>query len=79
MNDATRIICILLKERRLKIEGIYASSLAQNEAFPNEVLPLQRIHGYQGKVIIASFVRVKEKIKLLRELGVENNNILRLF
>ena len=78
VNDATRILCILLKERHLKIVGTYVGSSAQNKVFSHEVLPLDKIKGYQGKVIVASFVGVKEKIRELLKLGIEKNNILRL-
>ena len=78
VNDATRILCILLKERHLEIVGTYVGSSVKNKVFSCEVLPLEKIKGYRGKVIVASFVGVKEKIRELLELGIEKNNILRL-
>lgn len=79
VNDATRIINILLRERRLKVSGIYSGTLTPNKiSCFQSVLPLSEIAGYRGKVIVASFIGVKDKIRELVKLGIDKNDILRL-
>ena len=78
VNDATKILCILLRERRVRVAGVYTQSALVGNLKFCKVQPLKAIKGYRGKVIMASFVKVKEKLKVLSDLGIEKCNILRL-
>ncbi len=46
--------------------------------FPLSVAEIEDLRGYKGKVIIASFTGITEKVNKLREVGIEENNIVRL-
>lgn len=78
VNDATKILQILLSERCVNIAGIYSRDLPLHLKCNYKVLPLEMIKGYSGKIIVASFIGIKEKIQRLLSLGVEKKNILRL-
>lgn len=77
-NDVTKILFILARKKRMKIVNIFDISLAGKYYLGHKVSPLENLKNCNGKVLIASFAGVKEKIAKLKNSGVKENNIIRL-
>jgi hypothetical protein len=73
-----KILYILTKKMPLKIPNIYNNSDVGSKYLGFEVLPLQSLRGYSGKIIIASFINVLEKAAELKGIGIEEENIIKL-
>jgi len=73
-----RILYILTKKMSLKISNIYDKSNVGSEYLGFEILPLQSLREYSGKIIIASFISVLEKAAELKGIGIEEENIVKL-
>ena len=77
-NDVTKILFMLAREAQIEVVGVYDCSLAGKKFLCFNVLAPGKLKGYDGKVIIASFVNVKNKILKLKNIGIQENSILRL-
>jgi len=73
-----KILYILTRKIPLKISNIYDKSDVGSKYLEFEILPLQSLKGYRGKIIIASFIGVLEKATELKGIGIEEENIIKL-
>jgi hypothetical protein len=73
-----RILHLLSKDMPFRLSNIYDKAWAGKRFLGHEVLPLDDLRGYEGKVAIASLVGIIEKSAELEELGVSQDDIVRL-
>lgn len=73
-----KILYILTKQIPFRISNIYDKSNVGSKYLGFEILSLQSLRGYGGKIIIASFVGVLEKAAELKAIGIEDENIIKL-
>jgi hypothetical protein len=73
-----KILYILSKEMPFKISNMYDKAMAGETFLNYEVLASEVLKGYEGKVVIASLVRIIEKGAELEELGIDQKDIVRL-
>jgi len=78
VGDITKILYLFTKETPLKIISIYDNLRAGRKFLGFDILYLEAIKGYKGKVIISSFTRIAEQVARLREMGIEEGNIVKL-
>ena len=73
-----KILYILSKEMPFKISNMYDKAMAGERFLNYEVLAPEALRGNEGKVVIASLVRIIEKGAELEELGIDQKDIVRL-
>jgi predicted Ser/Thr protein kinase len=61
-----------------KISNMYDKAMAGKRFLNYEVLAPEALRGNDGKVVIASLVRIIEKGAELEELGIDQKDIVRL-
>lgn len=76
-NDFTIILYILMKSLPIKITATY-NGINKKRFLGFDVKPIESLNGYQGKIIIASFVGIAEKVEKLKELGINTERIITL-
>lgn len=76
-NDFTTILHILMKSMPIKIVAIY-NGIRRKRLLGFDVQPIESLNSYKGKIIIASFVGVAEKVEKLKELGINAKMIVTL-
>ncbi len=77
-GDVAKILLMLAKKARIKVTNIYDSSLTAKKLLWFQVLPLENLNGYDGKVIIASFAGIRTKLDRLDGLNIPRKNIIKL-
>ena len=78
VSDVTKILFLLAKKARIKIVNIYDTVSAGKSFLRLKVSAIENLRNYEGKIIIASFVGIKDKGKKIESLGIPRNNIFKL-
>lgn len=73
-----KILCIIIKQMPLKILGIYDKVKTGGKFLQYNVLPYQSLAGFKGKIVIASLSESLERALELREIGIKDDNIIKL-
>lgn len=79
VGNVSQILHILSKTMPIKITAIYDSPVRKKRFKGLEVLPLEAVKIYKGRVIIASFDDVVKKAEMLKKLGVDDKMIVDLW
>ncbi len=74
----TKILRILARGTSFKISNVYDKSNTGRKYLGFEVLPLQLLNEFDGEIIIASLTGVLEKTAELRQIGIDNDRIIKL-
>ncbi|MDP3789639.1 MAG: glycosyltransferase family A protein [Candidatus Omnitrophota bacterium] len=78
-GDITKILSMLTEKTPIKISNIYDRTAAGKRFLNFDVLAPEGLVSYnRGKIVISSFVGIIEKAAELREIGVDEKNIVRL-
>ncbi len=72
------LLYILIKDRRIKLSGVYDSTSKRQRFFDSKVSAFEDLSNYNGKVIIASLAEIMEKSRRLQDLGIKKYDIVRL-
>jgi hypothetical protein len=72
----SKILCIIAGQTSLKIQGIYDKSAAKDKYLRYEVFPHRLLTEFNGKIIIANMAKSIEKAMELKEIGVQESNII---
>jgi hypothetical protein len=78
INDITKILYTLAKNKPFSLANFYDDGRTGSKFFGYTILPVEKVKGDDGKIIIASFTRVIDKIRTLEKFGIQRNNIIRL-
>ncbi|MCD4830492.1 MAG: hypothetical protein K8R02_01640 [Anaerohalosphaeraceae bacterium] len=73
-----KLLHILIKGRPIKIANIYDKCGLGRKCLGFEVLPVQELKGFEGDVVIASLSGVIEKRACLQQMGIKDENIIKL-
>lgn len=79
VGNISQILHILSKTMPISITDIYDSPVRKKRFMGLEVLPLEAVKIYKGRVIIASFDDVVERAEMLKAAGVKSNMIVDLW
>lgn len=79
IGNVSQVLCLLSRYLPIKITAIYDNPVKKMRFMGREILPIETIKGYRGKVIITSFDDIFNKVEMLKKLGVDNNAIVDLW
>jgi len=73
-----KIIYILTRQVPIEISNIYSKSNVDSDYLGFKVLPWRSLVGFEGKVVIAYSTGILERITELREIGIKDEDIIKL-
>jgi len=73
-----KILAIISAEMPFEIVNVYDKGMAGKRFLNHDVLAPEALKGYEGKVVVASLVGIIEKAVELEELGIAQEDIVRL-
>ncbi|MEK7313887.1 MAG: hypothetical protein AAB065_05360, partial [Deltaproteobacteria bacterium] len=59
----------------VKVRAVY-DSVPDGRFLAFDVMPVETVNDYEGKIIVASLIAVDEKIETLKRLGVDKGRIV---
>ncbi|MFZ3072826.1 MAG: hypothetical protein WA162_06260 [Thermodesulfobacteriota bacterium] len=74
-GEIAEVICVMAKGGTVKVRAVY-DSVPDAKLLAFDVMPIEAVNGYKGKIIVASLIAADEKIETLKRLGVDKGRIV---
>lgn len=74
-GDVADILHSMTQRKPIKICGVY-DVVAGKKFHGFGVLPLEKLKGYKGKVVIGTFEKIAERVDILKAVGVEAERVV---
>jgi len=74
-NDIAKVIYILSWRMPVKVRDVYDDA-GTRKLLRFKVLPVEALNGYKGRIIIGSLVDVEDRVKKLKEMGIDEERLV---